>query len=54
MFVPRNDVEDKVNGTYFCSEDEAFHWKDFLVNGFIEDSGTCCLLLSLEPSINIY
>ena len=31
MFVPRNDVESKVNGTYFSSEDGAFHWKGFLV-----------------------
>ena len=47
MFVPRNDVESKVNGTYFCSEDGAFHWKGFLVNGFIEDSGTCYFIVIL-------
>ena len=37
MFVARNDVEGKLNNTYFCNEDGAFHWKGFLVNGFIED-----------------
>ena len=47
MFVPRNDVQGKVNGTYFCSEDGAFHWKGFFVNGFIEDSGTCCFIVIL-------
>ena len=37
MFALRNDAESKVNGTYFCSEDGAFHWKGFLVNRFIEN-----------------
>ena len=35
MFVPRNDIESKVNSTYFCSEDGAFHWKSLFVNYFI-------------------
>ena len=41
MFVPRNDVESKVNSTYFYSEDGAFHWH-------------AVLSLSLKPSTNIY
>ena len=47
MFVPRNDVESKVSATYFCSEDGAFHSKGFLVNGFIEDSKTYCIIAIL-------
>ena len=34
MFVPRNDIESKVNSTYFCSKDGAFHWKSLFVNYF--------------------
>ena len=37
MFVPRNDVESKVNSTYFCSEERAFHWKSLFVNYLISD-----------------
>ena len=47
MFVPINDVKGKVNGTYFSSEDGDFHWKGFLVNRFIEDSGKCCFIVIL-------
>ena len=47
MSVLRNDVESKVNGTYFCSEDGAFHRKGFLVNGFIENRGTHCFIAIL-------
>ena len=47
MFVLRNDVESKVNGTYFCSDDGDFHWKGFLVNGFIKNSDTHCLIAIL-------
>ena len=35
MFFPRNDVESKVNSTYFCSEDGSFHWKSLFANYFI-------------------
>ena len=35
MFVPRNDVESKLNSTYFCSEDGAFHLKRLFVNYLI-------------------
>ena len=47
MFVSIEDVESKVNSTYFCGKNGAFHWKGFLVNGFIKDSGTCCFIVIL-------
>ena len=30
-----------------AERDGAFHWKGFLVNGFIENSGTCCFIVFL-------
>ena len=47
LFVLRNDFEGKVNGTYFCREDGAFHWKGFLENGFIGDIGTYYFIVIL-------
>ena len=54
MFVPRNDVESKVNSTYFCSEDGAFHLKSLFVNYFFfRTAADAVLLCSFEPSVRM-